>query len=161
MSHRHPILRELRLALSFGGVGLIGFCVDALLLHAGLELGLAAWAARIISLTCAMQTTFTVNGLVVFRSLDRQRLPRQWLAYMLSNGFGNFCNYWIFLTLVSLHRPVVSNHYLALAVGSGCAWAINFAGARLLAFRRVRGDPVRREAAPDGPSPCRGPASPG
>ncbi len=113
-----PRFREVRLALAFGGVGLVGFCVDAALLHLGLDVGAAAWAARIVSLFFAMQATFTINRLHVFRDLDRTRLVRQWTGYMLANGFGNFCNYWIFLTLVSTHWPLVSNHYAALAAGS-------------------------------------------
>ena len=45
---RRAILSECGLALIFGGVGLIGFCVDAALLRLGLGLGLPAWGARII-----------------------------------------------------------------------------------------------------------------
>ena len=138
MSRFHPVLREFRLALHFGGVGMIGFCVDAGLLRLGLALGLAAWAARIVSLFMAMQATFTINGLFVFRSLERGKILRQWSGYMLANGLGNFCNYWIFLTLVSTHWPAVSNRYFALAIGSLSAWAINFAGTRLFVFRPLR-----------------------
>jgi putative flippase GtrA len=155
MIDRRSALTEARLALTFGGVGLIGFVVDASLLHVGLAVGLPAWAARMVSLFCAMQATFTINGLHVFRSLDRKRLVRQWTGYMLANGFGNFCNYWIFLTLVSLRWPVVSNHYAALAIGSLTAWAINFAGTRLFVFR-----PVLRTPDLDGPSPGHGPGEP-
>jgi putative flippase GtrA len=88
-----------------------------------------------------MQATFAINGLHVFKSLDRARIGRQWLGYMMANGFGNFCNYWIFLTLVSTHWPVVSNRYLALAAGSLSAWIINFIGTRLFVFRRLKNPP--------------------
>jgi putative flippase GtrA len=159
MNRSHPLLEEARLALTFGGVGMIGFCVDAAALHVGLGAGLPAWGARLISLFLAMQATFLINGLHVFRSLDRARLPRQWAGYMLANGFGNFCNYWIFITLVSLHWAIVSNHYAALAIGSLSAWAINFAGTRLFVFRRAK-TPLEavRTPDPDGPSPGHGPA---
>jgi putative flippase GtrA len=135
---RRPILDEVRLALTFGCVGMVGFCVDALVLHIGLDLGLTAWGARLISLFCAMQATFVINGLHVFRSLDRKRLPAQWAGYMLANGFGNFCSYWIFLTLVSTRWPTVSDHYVALAAGSLSAWLLNFAGTRVFVFRRAK-----------------------
>jgi putative flippase GtrA len=164
MPRRRLILEECRLALGFGGVGLIGFAVDAALLHVGLEFGAPAWAARIVSLFCAMQTTFTINGVFVFRRLQRGRLLRQWSGYMLSNGFGNLCNYWIFLTMVSTHWPGVSNHYAAMTAGSFCAWLINFAGARLAAFPRTcagERDGGATQEAPGGPSPDRGPAAPG
>jgi putative flippase GtrA len=173
MRKRRPVLREIRYALSFGGVGLVGFCVDASLLHLGLELGLSAWAARIVSLFCAMQATFAINGLHVFRCLDRTKLVRQWIGYMLANGFGNFCNYWIFVTLVSIHRPTVSNHYFALAAGSLSAWMINFMATRLFVFgpaltriicdeeavlvHRPSASCATTAAAPDGPLPDREP----
>jgi putative flippase GtrA len=130
-------LGEARLAAKFGGVGLFGFMVDAMLLHAGLWFGLEPAWARAISLVCAMHATFLINGLFVFRCLERRKLARQWLSYLLANGFGNFCNYWIFVTLVSLHWRVVGAPLFALTVGSICAWAINFGGTRLLVFRRT------------------------
>jgi putative flippase GtrA len=155
MNRWRLVVAELRLAFGFAGVAMIGFCVDAGLLRLGLGFGLPAWGARIVSLFCAMQATFTINRLTVFRRLEHGRLLRQWSGYMLTNGFGNFCNYWIFLTLVSTHWPALSNHYAALAIGSGSAWLINFAGARLVVFRRV-GTP--RWAGLDAPSHDRGPA---
>ena len=152
MTDSRPFMREARLAVSFGGVGLVGFAVDAALLHLGLEFGLPAWGARIVSLSFAMQATFVINGLHVFRCLAVAHLVRQWTSYMLVNGFGNFCNYWIFLTLVSTHWTGVSNHYLALAAGSFSAWMINFVGTRLLVFQHVAGsktpDPDDRSPVP-------------
>ena len=154
----HPAWREARLALTFGGVGLVGFAVDATLLHLGLAAGFPAWAARLVSLFCAMQATFVINGLHVFRSLDRTRLIPQWIGYMMANGLGNFCNYWIFLTLVSTHWPIASNHYVALAAGSFSAWMINFTGTRLFVFPPI---PLLRTPAPGAPSPAREPDGPG
>ena len=132
-----PAVREGRLALKYTGVALIGFATDALLLHLGVELGIGPAWARLFSLVCAMQVTFVINGLHVFKCLDRARLPRQWAGYMVSNGFGNFCNYWIFVTMVSTHWPVVANPMFALAVASFTAWVINFASTRFFVFRAV------------------------
>src|SRR5665213_1844472 len=98
--------KEAGLAAKFAAVGLIGFGVDALLLRIGLSFGLSIAAARFISLTCAMQVTFAINGLHVFRCLTRAKVLGRWAGYMTTNGFGNLCNFWIFITLVSLHRPV-------------------------------------------------------
>jgi putative flippase GtrA len=153
MTQSHPLFAEARLALTFGGVGLVGFFVDASVLHIGLWAGLPTWGARILSLFCAMQATFTINGLFVFRGLRRERLVRQWAGYMLANGFGNFCNYWIFLTLVSTHWPMISNHLCALAAGSGSAWLINFIGTRLFVFKRLKTELAERgySAAPASP----------
>src|SRR6202012_5481967 len=113
-------------------VSLTGFAVDAVLLQLLMAVGLEPAWARVVSLICAMQVTFALNGLHVFRRLERASLPRQWWRYMLSNGFGNFCNYWIFVTLVSLHWRIVSNHLFALAVGSLSAWVSNYLDTRFL-----------------------------
>ena len=128
--------REGLLGLKYVGVSLTGFVIDAVLLRAGITMSLGAAWARLISLACAMQVTFVLNGLHVFKGLDRKRLPRQWLAYMTSNGFGNFCNYWIFVTLVSLHWRIVSAPLFALAVASFTAWVINYLSTRFFVFRK-------------------------
>ncbi len=124
-------------ALKYCVVSLLGFVVDAAILRAGLMFGAPAWV-RIVSLLCAMQVTFTLNGLMVFRTLTWRTLPRQWSSYMLTNGFGNFCNYWIFVTLVSLHWRVISDPMIALGLGAFTAWMINFLCARFVVFGKVR-----------------------
>jgi dolichol-phosphate mannosyltransferase len=130
--------KEAGLAAKFAAVGLIGFAVDALLLRIGLSFGLSIAAARLISLICAMQVTFAINGLHVFRCLTRAKCVKQWVGYMTTNGFGNLCNFWIFITLMSLHQPVLSNFWLALGVSSMAAYLINYASARLLVFGAAR-----------------------
>ncbi len=131
-------VREAHLALKLAGVGLVGFAVDASLLHLAIGFGMAPAWARVISLSTAMQVTFAINGLRVFRCLDRTTLLRQWAGYMASSGFGNFCNYWIFVTMVSTHWRIVSDHLFALAVGSFMAWLINYVGARFVVFGAPR-----------------------
>jgi putative flippase GtrA len=134
--------REMGMALKFGAVGFLGFLTDATLLHLGIHLGLTPAMARVISLTSAMQVTFAVNGLFVFRCLKRQKLPHQWLGYMTANGLGNLCNYFIFLAFVSSRLPVVSDHLFALASGSFTAWFINYVGTRFVVFGRAIGPAI-------------------
>jgi putative flippase GtrA len=129
---------ERRLALKFAGASLVGFATDAALLHVGLAAGITPAWARVISLLSAMQVTFVINALLVFKGRDRSRPLRQWATYMAAHGFGNLCNYWIFVTLVSTHWPVASAPLFALAVGAVTAWMINYCGARLLVFRKAR-----------------------
>jgi putative flippase GtrA len=126
------------LPMKFTLVSGLGFATDATLLQLMMAAGLGPASARVVSLLCAMQVTFLVNGLLVFRCLDRARPWRQWAGYMAAHGVGNFCNYWIFVTLVSLHRPPFSKPLVALAVGSVLAWALNYLAARYLVFRNVR-----------------------
>ena len=132
-----PPRKKRRLLAKFSGAALIGFAVSALVLHLGLEVHLRPWSARLIALACAMNVTFLINGRFVFHALTRRHFLTQWAGYLANSAFGNFCNYWIFVTLESTHRPVISNPYVALFAGSIAAWAINFIGARFLVFGGV------------------------
>jgi putative flippase GtrA len=159
MDQTPPPRRSKPWLFKYCGVSLIGFGVDLALVHGLVRLGLEPAWARVISLLCAMHVTFALNRLHVFRQAGRSGLPGQWARYMLCNGFGNVCNYWIFVTLVSLHWRWVSTPAFAVAAGSVAAWLINLAATRLVVFP-PRGDrpgpPWRRghdpsPAAPESP----------
>ena len=154
-----------RLLLKFTAVALIGFAVSAGILHLALEEGLRPWAARLIALLVAMHVTFFINGRFVFRALTRERFLAQWGAYVANSSVGNFCNYWVFVTLESTHRPIIGNPYLALLAGSATAWAINYTGARLVVFgaagRRLAGRCKQMFVTPRSPPRGPAPAEPG
>jgi putative flippase GtrA len=126
-------------AAKFGAVGCIGFLTDITVFRLGLIGGLSPLAARVISLACAMQVTFLINGLLVFRSLTRGSALRHWLTYMSTNGVGNLCNYLIFAGLILTRWPFISRHGPALWCGSLCAYGINYVGARYLCFGKPKG----------------------
>jgi putative flippase GtrA len=123
-----------RLLAKFTGAALIGFVFSAVTLHLGLHAGLRGWEARLISLLVAMHVTFLINGRFTFNGLSRQRFLPLWGAYVANSAIGNSCNYLVFLTLRSLHRPVISNTDVAFLAGAVTAWAINFLGARYVVF---------------------------
>ena len=129
-------------------VSLAGFVLDAVLLHTSLASGLNAPTSRLISLFWAMQATFVLNGIYVFRRLTFTGLPRQWACYMASNGVGNVANYGVFVGLVASREPLVSQHYVALVIGGVLAWAINYCGARLWAFGPAIPRPARARPSP-------------
>jgi putative flippase GtrA len=129
--------REVATALKFAAVGGLGFLTDISALHLCLRgLHLTPFQGRAVSLTCAMQVTFLVNGLVVFRCLTWRDGARQWLAYMGSNGFGNLINYGVFAGLVASRLPEVSRNGWALVISSAIAYAVNFLCARFMVFGR-------------------------
>lgn len=146
--NRKACEREAGLAVKFALVGLVGFVVDALVLHAGLTLHLPPAVARAASILCAMQVTFVINGLYIFRCLTWRSCAGHWWRYMLTNGFGNLCSYLVFIALVSLHQDPWSRPWLAFPASTACAYVINFTGARLLVFgRALREREARRPAA--------------
>lgn len=131
-----------------------GFAVDWLLLHLGVRLGVPEWAARIVSLTSAMQVTFLLNRAFVFHCPEGQSVAVQWVCYMVSNALGNLCNYFVFTTLLSLHRPVLSSPTFALVLGGVVAWIVNYLSARHLVFAAGPGSLMARlGACPPKPAP--------
>ena len=134
MMNKAEYQREAGFAVKFALAGLVGFAVDAALLHLGLTLGLSPAGARAISIICAMQVTFLINGLAIFKCLTRGNVARHWVAYMITSGFGNFCSYMIFITLTSLHGSVLSKAWIAFPASTFAAYLINFVGARFLVF---------------------------
>jgi putative flippase GtrA len=129
-----PQPRLRRLLAKFTGASLIGFVFSAATMHLGLEAGLRGWAARLIALLVAMHVTFLINGRFTFKALTRERFLPLWAAYVANSAFGNSCNYLVFLTLRSTHRPFVSNADVAFVAGAMTAWALNFLGARFVVF---------------------------
>jgi putative flippase GtrA len=147
-------IRQLRgeaaTALKFAAVGGLGFLTDISVLRLCLRvLELTPFQGRAVSLTCAMQVTFLINGLFVFRCLGWRNCGRRWLAYMGGNGLGNLINYLIFAGLVASGWPEVSRNGWALVISSLVAYACNFACARFMVF----GPPIGR-AARKGPPMC-------
>ena len=126
--------RRRGLLAKFTGASLIGFVFSAATLHFGLVAGLPGWAARLMALLVAMHVTFFINGRFVFRALTRERFLGLWAAYVANSAVGNSCNFLIFMGLRSMHRPVISNAYVAFLAGAVAAWAINFLGARFVVF---------------------------
>ena len=125
-------------------VSLLGFLVDAALLTTTMGSGVDAAGARLISLFWAMQATFVLNGLFVFRNMALKGLLGQWARYMACNGAGNVLNYLVFVALVATGAPVASNHYVALCIAAFTAWVINYSGTRLWAFSRQGGSARKR-----------------
>src|SRR5665213_1821390 len=129
--------REGLIALKFAAVGALGFLTDISVLRLALRLlRLTPFEGRAISLTCAMQVTFLVNGLFVFRCLSLKACPRQWAAYMATNGLGNLINYGVFVALIASRLPEVSRTGWALVIGSVIAYVFNFGCTRLMVFGR-------------------------
>jgi putative flippase GtrA len=130
------VKKEGALGLKHVAVSLSGFAVDAVLLQLLMAAGLEPAWSRVVSLALAMQVTFALNGVLVFKTLPGSGALRQWARYMAANGLGNLCNYWVFVTLVSTHWPLIAAPMAALCVGAFAAWAINYLSARFLVFRR-------------------------
>jgi putative flippase GtrA len=156
--HPRRASSEFTLAAKHAAASSAGFVVDFIVLHVATGFGLEPAWARVVSLGTAVNVTFVLNAVFVFRRLATGRsLARQWLWYLASNAFGNLCNYWIFVTLVSLHHPVVSRPAVALCIAAFSAWIINYSAARLLVFGVALRSRMGARARPISSTPPAGP----
>ncbi len=122
--------------LRFAIVGAIGFAVDASVL---LALVGAGWAGpiggRLASFACAVLATFELNRRWSFEGAVRRPYPAMLLAYVGVQGLGFLCNFAIYAAALAVLPPPLNRPLFCLALASGLALAINFAGARLIVFR--------------------------
>jgi putative flippase GtrA len=144
-----------QLTLKYCAVSFFGLAVNIALLRLLTGAGLRPAFAQALSLLSAVQATFWLNAMIVFRNMDRRRWYRHWLAYMGASGLGLICNFLTFTTLLSLHRPVVSTQIFAVCAGGFAAWVVNYTAARLVVFnsklhRRIGALVSGRDAAAPG-----------
>jgi putative flippase GtrA len=119
----------------FCTVGGFGFAVDAgVLAVLTMVFGIGPIAARVVSGTVSMLSTWAVHRSYTFRSRDPGRLAEGWrFATVTITGVAiNFAVYWCVLTLVPGTPPL-----LALSAGSAVAMGANYLGSRVYAFRRA------------------------
>jgi putative flippase GtrA len=122
--------------LSFALIGAAAFVVDAALLQAGVALGLAKPAARVVSLFLAMNFSFALNRAVTFAAFRGTPLQRQWAMFMAANSLGAGINYLVFLALGTGQGWFAGAPVLAVAAGSIAGLGFNFTASRLTAFRK-------------------------
>ena len=96
---------QLRTFLWFGITGVLGFLVDAGVLHfmvSGWNTNL--YLARGCSFTCAATTTWVMNRIVTFGAPQRRgrQLAVEWTSYLAASLGGGCCNYLVLALAVRL-----------------------------------------------------------
>jgi putative flippase GtrA len=125
--------------LRFGVVGAAGFVVDeAVLTVMHYAVGLGPYAARVISILCAMTFTWWGNRTLTFA--DRaasggSALLLEWFKFCLANAFGAVVNYATFSLLVAAAPPPLSNPLVATACGVGVGLIFNFTLSKRFVFK--------------------------
>lgn len=120
----------------FVAIGFVGFLVDAALfssLNSGY--GWSIGAARSVSATCSIVTTWALNRSFTFVA-RRSRLWRAELArYAVGQGAGLIVNLGTFALILRLAPSLRSAPIIALALGATAALSFNFLTAQALVFR--------------------------
>lgn len=121
--------------LMFGAIGVVGFGVDASVLHLAAPLA-GPYAGRLLSFLIAMSVTFLLNRAITFRhAAPRHHRPGvQWARYGVANAVGGACNLALYAVLAGSMTLFAENLWAAVAAGSLAGWAINFALSRRFVF---------------------------
>lgn len=123
--------------VQFAGIGAIGFVVDAAIFlalsdwHAGWH----PYAARAVSATVSISTTWALNRRVTFRARRSPDARSEYLRYVLAQILGLVLNLGVFAAAVALVPLMRRVPLLALILGASVALAANFLTAKYIAFR--------------------------
>jgi putative flippase GtrA len=126
--------------LRFGFVGGCGFLVDeAVLSLLHYLIGIDRYSARAVSIFCAATFTWWGNRKLTFAehaaSGGTGAVVREWLRFMLANGFGALVNYGTYSLCVGFAPVPISNPLLATAVGVGVGLIFNFTLSKRFVFK--------------------------
>jgi putative flippase GtrA len=132
-----PRLQKL---VRFGLVGLLGFVVDAGVLHLLVSLGgLTLLPARACSFLCAATTTWAANRVFTFTAVPRlgRALLAEWAAYFAASLGGGCVNYVVFAAAIHLSRALHDFPTVAVAIGTLAGMVFNFLMYSRYVFRPV------------------------
>jgi len=122
-------LIQLRTLTRFGLIGVLGFLVDAGVLHLLVSLlGANLFLARLCSFTCAATTTWAINRVFTFSAIPRLRreMLAEWAAYFAASIGGGCINYLAFALLVYLSSSFRALPSAAVAIGTLAGTSFNF-----------------------------------
>jgi putative flippase GtrA len=125
--------------LRFCAVGAVGFIVDGAILAVGVyAAGLGPFLARALSASIAILATYALNRSWSFRHGAEVPFWRALPSYVGVQGFGFAVNIALYAVAIAMLPWPLSQPLMALALASATALIVNYAGARLVVFRRGR-----------------------
>jgi putative flippase GtrA len=126
----------------FALVGLCGLIVDAVILEAGVAIGLMAPVARSVSIVIALQVTYVLHLHFTFRTPELRSMVHR-LQFMAVNLIGSAVNYGVFLLILWL-QPLGTLlagsqqlRLLALLGATAVSLFVNYTINRRYIFRKI------------------------
>lgn len=119
----------------FALVGAVGFLVDAGILTSlmtGCDFG--PYAARAISFTAAVTTTWYLNRRWVFNRQAVQLSGREYFSYVTVQVIGATINLLVFVAAIELVEALRNIPVIPLALGAGVALLFNFGASSRFVF---------------------------
>jgi putative flippase GtrA len=116
-------------------VGALGFLVDAGVFQLLFLAGKGPVAARIMSASVSISTTWYLNRQYVFRTADASSSVPEYTRYIGVQTIGLAVNFGVYFALLAAIPLMRAQPILALCGGAAAALVLNFLGARYFAFR--------------------------
>jgi putative flippase GtrA len=124
--------------LRFGFSGVMGFCVDAGLMHAIMRsTGISPLVARGISFPLALSVTWWLNRNWTFETGRHHEARSQYPRYVAVQLAGFAINYSCFAFLVT-YTPLTARPIAALALASALAMLVTYVSSRAFVFASDR-----------------------
>jgi putative flippase GtrA len=122
--------------LTFAAIGAAAFGVDALLLHALMDVGAGFYLGRLGSWTGAASFTWFLNRRLTFRGAATEPPLRQWLRFLSANAVGGAVNYAVYALAIAVSALAREFPVLAVGAGSAAGLMLNFSLSRRYVFQR-------------------------
>ena len=122
------------------GIGVVAFLIDAIVFQGVLTLSSASlYLARLISFVVATTAAWWLNRTFTFHDATGTRPLLQWARFFAANLVGGSVNYAVFVLAIAIVPLAAAFPVLALAAGSLCGVAFNFAAYQRYVFRADTG----------------------
>jgi putative flippase GtrA len=92
--------------------------------------------ARAVSFPAAVLLTFLLNRFWAFADAERRSALGAFFAYLLTQAAGIFCNLLVYTAGLAVLPWPLAEPVICLAIASAAALVVNYAGLRLLVFRK-------------------------
>ncbi len=131
------MLNLARQLISFGGIGTLGFIIDAAV-FTGANLFLQnLYLSRLVSYLAAASSNWILNRKFTFKASDRSPV-QEWGRFLLLQTAGGAVNYGVYALLVTAYPFFASHPIAAIAVGSVAGMGVNFLTAKFFVFGDAR-----------------------
>ena len=128
-----------RQMISFGGVGTLGFLIDAAVFTLANLVFQNLYLARAVSYLVAASSNWALNRRFTFAASNRQPV-HEWGRFIVTQSAGGVVNLGVYAVLVSAYAFFAAHPVAAIAVGSVAGMAVNFLAAKYLVFGDARED---------------------
>ena len=133
----HPLAQAALMFARFFGVGIVGFCVDYVILTVLLSLhaGFNYFTARLVSFSVAVCATLLLNRSFTFMAPAHHGPWRQAALYVAVQVTGGALNIAVYSLAIRFIPLLNHARFVPLAMGSAAGLCLTFLGSKYLAFK--------------------------